>query len=83
MNDIQGLPLETTPPKEEGCYWYYSKNASEHLPAVMTVRKEGRKLYADGGEFLFGVSKKPQRGEYWARIPDPMLNGKRIVPGSG
>ena len=78
-------------PKEEGYYWW--TNFGEHTPLVVEVRRDGRKLWAEGGEYTFIVSKPkidkdPEMmvdGHYfgeemWCRIPNPFLGNKQIEP---
>lgn len=78
-------------PKEEGYYWW--TNFGEHTPCVLEVKRSGKQLYADGGEFGFAITKpKVDKDpdmkvdghfygeELWCRIPNPIIDGKEKEP---
>ena len=80
-NMVIMLALQSKPPKEPGYYWYATRGG-EHTPAMLKVELDKGILYASAEEFWFKVNPKPNKKVLWARIPDPMIDGERVEPGS-
>jgi hypothetical protein len=83
-------------PTKEGYYWW--TNFGEHTPCILEVRRCGKDLWAEGGEYGFKVErpkltkedKDPDMmvdGHYfgeelWCPIPNPVINGREVEPSS-